>query len=152
MRNADPPHKSATQTKVTVALVAIVIALFASACLSSGQSSVRDAMNADRRSHRLSVLPDHPLLNAKAQAWAEKLARDNKLSHSNVRAGAPSCWTGLGENVGYGPNASTVEDAYMDSEDHRANILNGRWDYVGVGHATRGNRVFTVQVFMDGCR
>ncbi len=133
-------------------LVAAVVAMVASACLSTGQTSVRDAMNADRRLHDLRTLPDHRALNVKAQAWAEKLARDGKLSHSDVKAGAPNCWTSLGENVGYGPDVLSVQTAYMDSEGHRRNILDRRWDYVGVGHATRGNRVFTVQVFMQGCR
>lgn len=143
---------SSSRPKAVLVLAAILLALVASACLSSGQSSVLSEMNADRTSNRLRSLPNHPELDAKAQAWAEKLARDNKLSHSKVQSGAPSCWTALGENVGYGPSVSSIEDAYMRSPDHRANILNGRWDYVGVGHATRGNRIFTVQVFMEGCR
>ncbi|HYI62718.1 MAG TPA: CAP domain-containing protein [Acidimicrobiales bacterium] len=135
-----------------MALVATVLALLTSACLSTGQTTVLNEMNADRSSNRLRTLPTHPELDAKAQAWAEKLARDNRLSHSRVQSGAPSCWRSLGENVGYGRSVSSIEDAYMASAGHRANILDSRWDYVGVGHATRGGRVFTVQVFMQGCR
>ncbi|CAN5673346.1 hypothetical protein BH24ACT4_BH24ACT4_03810 [soil metagenome] len=39
----------------------------------------------------------------------------------------------------------------MSSSGHRANILNTTWGYVGVGHATVGNRVYTVHLFMKGC-
>ena len=120
-------------------------------CMSDGQSDVQNEMNADRSANHLRGLPTHPQLNAKAQAWAEKLARDGKLSHSNLASGAPSCWRGLGENVGYGGSAAAVQDAYMRSTGHRANVLSSKWAWVGVGHARAGNRTYTVQVFMQGC-
>ena len=39
----------------------------------------------------------------------------------------------------------------MKSTGHRKNILESKWKYVGVGWAKAGNRVYTVQVFMQGC-
>ena len=39
----------------------------------------------------------------------------------------------------------------MASSGHRANVLNTTWNWVGVGMARNGSRVFTVQVFMTGC-
>ena len=130
--------------------IALALALL-TGCLSSGQTSVAAELNADRTANRLKALPTHPALNAKAQAWAEKLAKGNKLSHSRLVDGAPDCWRSLGENVGYGGSIAKVEDAYMQSVKHRANVLSPKWDFVGVGTATRDNRVFTVQVFMAGC-
>jgi uncharacterized protein YkwD len=53
--------------------------------------------------------------------------------------------------VGYGSSVASVEDAYMRSEGHRDNILQSKWKYVGVGFAKAGSRVYTVQVFMQGC-
>lgn len=139
-------------TKLLVSCMAAGLALLMTACLSSGQGSVLSEMNADRSSNGRRALPSHATLDAKAQRWAEKLARDNALSHSTLTDGAPGCWESLGENVGYGPSVPSIQDAYMHSAGHRANILNTRWDYVGVGHARRGERTFTVQVFMKGCR
>lgn len=133
------------------AVVLVATALILSGCLSNGQSAVQNEMNADRRSNGLSALPTHDQLNQKAQAWAEKLARDGKLSHSNLSSGVPSCWRSIGENVGYGSTAAQVQDAYMNSKGHRANILASKWKWVGVGYAQKGNRVYTVQVFMQGC-
>lgn len=138
--------------KLIMVAVAAVLAIVLTACLSPGQTSVASEMNADRVANGRRSLPNHSSLDQKAQAWAEKLARDNKLSHSNLSSGAPSCWKALGENVGMGPSVPSIQDAYMRSSDHRTNILNTKWDHVGVGHATRGDRVFTVQVFMQGCR
>lgn len=134
-----------------VAALLVAAALLLSGCLSNGQTAVQNEMNADRQSNGLRALPTHDQLNKKAQAWAEKLARDGKLSHSNLSSGVPSCWRSIGENVGYGSTAAQVQDAYMNSRGHRANILNSKWKWVGVGYAQKGNRVYTVQVFMQGC-
>ena len=129
----------------------VAVALLLTACQSDGQNAVQNEMNADRQAHGLAALPSHDQLNQKAQAWAEKLARDGKLSHSNLASGMPSCWQSIGENVGYGSTAAQVEDAYMNSAGHRANILDRRWKWAGVGYAVAGSRVYTVQVFMQGC-
>jgi uncharacterized protein YkwD len=146
-------RNSPSKKLVRVAGLALAAVLLLSGCLSNGQSTVQNEMNADRTAHGLRALPTHSQLNAKAQAWAEKLARDGRLSHSNLASGAPSCWRSLGENVGYGSSAAAVQDAYMRSAGHRANVLSQKhaWNYVGVGYATAGNRVYTVQVFMKGC-
>ncbi|HMJ79397.1 MAG TPA: CAP domain-containing protein [Iamia sp.] len=136
---------------IQVAALALALVLVFAGCMSEGQTAVQNEMNADRKASRLSSLPTHDQLNAKAQAWAEKIARDGKLSHSNLSSGVPSCWRSLGENVGYGGSAASVQDAYMRSSGHRANILSSKWKYVGVGFAKAGNRVYTVQVFMQGC-
>ena len=136
---------------IQVAALALALVLAFSGCMSDGQTTVQNEMNTDRKASRLAALPTHDQLNAKAQAWAEKIARDGKLSHSTLSSGVPSCWRSLGENVGYGSSAAAVEDAYMKSKGHRDNIMNPKWKYVGVGFATAGGRVYTVQVFMQGC-
>lgn len=139
------------RASLRVGALALVIVLLVSGCISSGQTQVQNELNADRRAHGYASLPTHSQLNAKAQAWAEKLARDGKLSHSKLSSGVPSCWRSLGENVGYGASAAAVQDAYMSSSGHRRNILQSKWKYVGVGWAKAGNRIYTVQVFMQGC-
>ena len=108
-------------------------------------------MNADRTANRLGALPINYEAQAKAQAWAERLARDNRLYHSTLTDGIHSRWCSLGENVGYGPSVETIETAYMNSPGHRANILASKWNGVGTGYATNGTRVYTVQVFIKTC-
>ena len=143
--------RNSPRSLVKLAALAVAILLAFAACMSDGQAAVQSEMNADRTASGLRALPTHGQLNAKAQAWAEKLARDGRLSHSNLSSGVPSCWRSLGENVGYGSSAAVVQDAYMRSTGHRNNILASKWKYVGVGFATAGGRVYTVQVFMQGC-
>lgn len=130
---------------------AALIALLLSACMSHEQTVTQDYMNWSRGTNGRATLPTHDALNAKAQSWAEHMARTGTLGHSRLTAGLPSCWTGVGENVGFGSSALAVQNGYMNSSGHRANVL-GSWDFVGVGYARSGSRVYTVQVFMNGCR
>jgi uncharacterized protein YkwD len=138
----------------TVAVVALVAALsLLTACLQSTQSQVLSELNQDRTANKLHALPTQIDAQRKAQAWATKLASENKLYHSTLTDGISGKvkWCSIGENVGYGPNVPTIEDAYMNSPGHRANILNTKWNGAGVGYAVNGNRVFTVQVFIKTC-
>ncbi|HYI61641.1 MAG TPA: CAP domain-containing protein [Acidimicrobiales bacterium] len=131
--------------------VAIVLTLALAACMSAEQTRAVDALNRDRRAHGLRSLPTHDALNQKAQAWADKIARDNRLSHSNLAQGLPGCYRSAGENVGYDSSVEAVEAGYMASPGHRANILDRKWTHVGVGAARNGSRWFTVQVFLQAC-
>ena len=137
--------------KVTVVALLAAVSLLLSACLGSAQSQVLNELNADRKANSRSVLPVQADAQRKAQAWAEKLARENRLYHSNLPDGIGARWCSLGENVGYGPSVAAIEDGYMASSGHRANILSTKWNGVGVGYAKNGSRVYTVQVFIKTC-
>lgn len=142
---------NAHRRRVGLAVAAVLCVLTLAACFSSNQQRTLSALNKDRRTYGLRSLPAQSTLQRKAQAWANRLASENRLYHSTLTSGVPSCWRGLGENVGYGSSVEAVQAAYMRSSGHRANILASKWDWVGVGVARNGSRVFTVQVFMDGC-
>ena len=144
------PISSSKRRQVLVATVLCAMALL-TGCLRSTQSQVLSELNADRAAHKLRTLGTQADAQRKAQAWAEKLARENKLYHSTLSDGIKVKWCSLGENVGYGPNVPAIEDAYMNSSGHQANILSTKWNGVGVGYATNGSRVFTVQVFIKTC-
>src|SRR5690606_15455872 len=95
------PRTSSRGRRFSVAAVIVAAAMILSACLTPEQESVLNELNADRRANRLSTLGTHSQAQAKAQAWAEKLASEGKLYHSNLGDGM-SGWCNLGENVGYG--------------------------------------------------
>ena len=141
---------SAPRRQLAVATLLCALALL-TGCLRPTQSQVLSEMNADRTAHGLRALPTQADAQRKAQAWAEKLARENTLYHSTLSDGIGVKWCSIGENVGYGPSIAAVEDAYMNSPGHRANILSTKWNGAGVGYATNGSRVFTVQVFIKTC-
>lgn len=137
--------------KTTLAVAMAVTITFLAGCLSHDQQRTLDVMNWDRHVNGRSVLSVHNQAQAKAQAWAQKLAREGRIYHSNLSDGITVRWCGLAENVGYGASTEAVQQAYMNSPGHRANILNNSWNGVGVGHAKSGGRVYTVQVFIRTC-
>jgi uncharacterized protein YkwD len=141
---------SAKRRQVAAATLLCAMALL-TGCLRSTQTQVLTELNADRAAYKLRTLGTQADAQNKAQAWAEKLARENTLYHSTLSSGIRVKWCSIGENVGYGPSVAAVEDAYMASPGHKANIVSTKWNGVGVGYATNGKRVFTVQVFIKTC-
>lgn len=141
--------------RLSVAAVVAAAAFILSACLTPQQSEVLDRLNADRRAYGLQQLGVQGDAQAKAQAWAEKLAREGRIYHSNLSDGIKVRWCNLGENVGYGASVASIQSAYMGSSGHRANVLSSTWNGVGVGYAqgkvNGHNVVFTVQVFIRTC-
>lgn len=153
MAVAVSPHR--TIRRVLTAGAATTVAMLLAGCLTPEQTTVLNELNADRSANRVTVLATQADAQAKAQAWAEKLAREGTLYHSNLSDGINTRWCNLGENVGYGATVARIQDAYMASPGHRANVLSTTWNGVGVGHATGKvngmNVVFTVQVFIRTC-
>lgn len=144
---------SSRTTRTSSAALVGVALLLAAACqpAPTPQALVRDALNKDRAANGRAALAVNAQANAKAQQWAEKLAREGRLYHSNLSDGITQRWCSLGENVGYGSSIDGVEAAYMKSSGHRANILDAKWNGVGTGHAKKGSTVYTVQVFIKTC-
>lgn len=130
-------------------LLVLVMGSALTSCRSSEQARVAELVNQTRAQYGRSYLRDNMQLDNKAQAWAEHLASLNTLKHSNLPSGITYQWRSLAENVGYAGSIEQVHNAYLNSAGHRANILDPRWNYMGTGVAWRGNRVFTVQVFMQ---
>lgn len=57
-------------------------------------------------------------------------------------------YTGAGENIAWGQRSpEEVVSAWMNSEGHRANILNAKFTKIGVGHLTASGRNYWVQLF-----
>ena len=122
-------------------------AIVLSAC-SPEQVDTFQRINADRVNHGLVGMSINETLMAKAQAWAEYLASIGNLQHSNLAEGVDPGWWMLGENVGYGPSTDAIQQAFMNSPGHRANILNPEFNWAGTGVAVAGNgTVYLVQVF-----
>lgn len=148
-------EKSVVGTRVlrrsAMVAVAAVMALVLSACLNGDQTAALNALNADRTNNRVHTLNTHQEAQTKAQAWANKLAKENRLYHSTLSQGITGCWRNLGENVGYGSSVQAVQNQFMASRDHKANAISRTWNGVGIGVAKNGNRVFVVQVFIKAC-
>jgi len=91
-----------------------------------------------------------------AANWTDHLASQRALSHNPDLGpqleshGSPN-WTSYGENVGEGPTSSaqTLFNAYMNSPEHRANILGSSYRYLGVGVVFSGSTAWNTLDFVD---
>jgi hypothetical protein len=107
-------------------------------------------VNALRGSQGAGALQVHSVLTAKAQAWAAHMAATGCLCHSNLTDGVTVGWRKLGENVGRGPSVASLQSAFIGSPAHLANMLDKRFNYVGIGVAYGAGQMWVAQVFMDG--
>ena len=150
-----PAPTQTNRRRVTRSRVAWLAALTAVAVMTLGACSpeedrATELVNQSRNSIGLPGLPVNIDLSLKAQAWSRQLANDQRLYHSNLADGNGYNWYRLGENVGYGYSIEQVHNAFMNSSGHRANILDGGFNRIGVG-VTRdgGGRLWVVQEFMQ---
>ena len=146
-------HALSRRRKLLAGVGAVVLAAgVLGGCISADQVTVQNLLNADRTNNGRSTLADMAQADTKAQAWAQKLANDGVLSHSNLADGYSGVtWCKLGENVGMGASLEIVEAAFMNSPGHRANILDTAYNRVGSGVVKTGNTYFVVQEFVQTC-
>jgi uncharacterized protein YkwD len=91
-------------------------------------------VNEYRAAHGLGALAQAGDATAKAQQHSDEMAAQGRLSHSgSMSSGIQGGWSALGENVGVGGSASQVESMFEGSGPHRANLLNGDFNQIGVG-------------------
>jgi uncharacterized protein YkwD len=142
-----------------VALIA-VLAMTAAACRPPGATGnytgdVVASMNQDRAAAGLAPLAWDGQLGPLAQSTAARIAGAGALLHTDLGAVIHlpymAGWRTLGENLSWNsgvPSAGAVEDQWMASAAHRANILSGGFNRVGVGTAQDANgRLWVVAEF-----
>lgn len=101
-----------------------------------------DATNAERAANGLDPLILDPALNRSAQHHADWMGAHGVLCHSNECDSSgepdPSIWNGWGENIASSarPTAAPIQKAFLESAPHRANMLDPRHHYIGLGWAT----------------
>jgi uncharacterized protein YkwD len=122
---------------------------------SMGRSAVLLAMiNRARAEAGLKALQwDHRLADA-ANEHAQLMSSKGELSHQFP--GEPDLASRLlpklrldqaGENVFYDASLESAHEAFMNSRDHRANLLNPAYDSVGIGIIELGGVLYIVEDF-----
>ena len=116
-----------------------------------------DLTNQDREAHGLQALRWSDDLASAAQAHAERMVFAGYLSHDypgepglvqrTSQAGAH--FQAVDENIATGFSPSGLNNEWMHSPTHRANILDPRMTTVGVGLVEHNNTLFAVEDFSD---
>jgi hypothetical protein len=68
-----------------------------------------------------------------AQQHSDEMAARQQLYHNPNLTSQVQDWQEVGENVGTGPSVPSIHQAFMNSPEHRANILDPHFTQVGVG-------------------
>lgn len=104
--------------------------------------------NIERAKYGLKPLEIYQPLMKAAQMKSDDMSKNNYFSHNSPTYGTPFeliksldiTYSAAGENIAKGQQtAQEVVEAWMNSEGHRANILNDKFTHIGIGYAQNGN-------------
>lgn len=128
----------------------------------SNSSSVQDIerqvvalVNQARKQNGLNELTLNEELSNVARVKANDMANNKYFSHTSPTYGSPFdmmkqfgiSYRTAGENIAMGQTtAQQVFDGWMNSEGHRANILNSSFTQIGVGYSSSGH--YWAQMFI----
>lgn len=130
---------------ILIATIAMLSTVFVIPAFASSAGSVISKINSARAANGLAPLESYWDLADDAQAHSNLMASRGELFHSTSLGSATTGWDRLGENVGVGPDVSTIHNAFMNSSSHRRNIL-GDFNYVGVGVTVDANGTMWITV------
>ena len=125
---------------------------------SAFQNEVVSLVNQQRTSRGLGTLSVDSALTKTATLKSQDMAKNNYFDHTSPTYGSPFdmmkqfgiTYRTAGENIAAGQTSpAQVMDGWMNSEGHRANILNSSFTKIGVGVAQNaGGRYYWTQQFI----
>jgi uncharacterized protein YkwD len=116
---------------------------------------VFDRVNAERAERERPPLAWDDTLATIAEDWSTDMASTGRLEHQDIAALMEreelSGFRGVGENIftATGPvPAGTIHVGWMESDEHRGNVLNPGWNRIGIGvHCAADGSVWATQEF-----
>ena len=142
---------------IAVLTIASAITLLAQSPGHSKEAELKllESVNRARKEQGLPGLRWSDELAVAARKHAGVMAQHNAAEHGfpgepglaarATQAGAKFSW--LSENVCQGDRVEAIEQQFMNSPKHRANILDSDMDSVGIGVVERGGQLFAVEDF-----
>ena len=109
--------------------------------------------NALRTGKGLAPLALDNSLAAYARDWSATMSATNTLAHDpgyiadGLAALGSTGWTVLGENVGRGGDVLTVFNGFVASPAHYANLVDGRYNRIGIGVVNRTDGLYVTMRF-----
>ena len=125
----------------------------------SGETAFAERINQERIAAGLPILAVQAKLVDTAREWSLHLSIASgpnrgpacRLSHNpRLDKDVPFNWRALGENVGCSAtDVDAIHRAFMDSPLHRKNILDPKFDSVGVAIVMADTTMFVTEIFMQ---
>jgi uncharacterized protein YkwD len=118
-------------------------------------ATIYNRVNSDRAGRGLGPLAWNDQLYCLAVDWSTQLGSSGSFHHRDLgavlRSPAYSGWRTLGENIFRGPagmNGNQIEDAWLASPPHAANIFSTAYHSIGIGlYYAPDGRVYATQNF-----
>lgn len=108
-------------------------------CLINHERRRHGLRNLDRQGEQTKAARRHTRLMIRGRCFAHQCPGEGELVSRMERADylPCGCYWGVGENLAYGEHSygspKNIMHAWMNSSEHRANILNGAYEHVGIG-------------------
>ena len=145
--------RSRRQVTLVLLLAAVLVSSGIGTAPAHAGTGLRGEMfkltNDDRADHDSRVLDLDTELTRYARRHSQAMADAGEIFHTkNLAAKLKNKdWSAAGENVGVGTSLSGLEAAFMDSTQHRRNILNRDFDDVAVGVAESDGNFWVTVIF-----
>ena len=102
---------------------------------------ILEKINAERVNNGLPRLELDSLLTATAQNKANDMVKNNYFAHESPTYGSPFkmmqdagiTYVAAGENIAGNNNIDEAIDSFLNSENHRKNLLSNAYNYIGIG-------------------
>ncbi len=122
--------------------------------LSSSRDELLDLINESREDHDLDPIILNNELNDLAQGHSNDMAENDYFSHYNLSDEAPGdrrvaagITTSVSENIAQDISIEFGHEGLMRSATHRSNILNEKWEKVGIGIAKTDGYLLITEEF-----
>ena len=149
MRNGTPRRLGAA---FALALTAVlVLGAFAPAQAQNRRHQMLQLINDELQDRGIGRIGLDRDLSAYAREHSQDMEQKDKLFHSDsLTTYLPRAWSSWGENVGVGVTVRGLHNAFMRSDDHRANVLYRGYDRIGIGFARTPDDILWVTVVFYG--
>ncbi|MCA1831967.1 MAG: CAP domain-containing protein [Actinobacteria bacterium] len=121
----------------------------ANASTSTDEAKFVSLINHERSSRGIRTLTVYGDLVAVARDHSADMAAKGTIWHASGTPYKVSGWTVYGENVGMGATVSDLHDAFMNSPEHRDNILDREFNQIGVGIAVKNGTIYVTEIFVQ---
>ena len=109
--------------------------------MNADEQEVLNLINKQRTDNGLAALKNDNEVQKVARIKAQDMVNNNYFSHQSLTYGAPFdmlksfkiTYKSAGENIAGNSTNNGAVTAWMNSSGHRANILNGSYNYTGIG-------------------
>lgn len=122
----------------------------------SAETYLLEKLNEERKAAGRDPLLSDASLVALARKKARDMAANQYFSHISPTYGSVFDmlqaegirYKWAGENIGRGASVASIHRGFVDSPEHRANLLSAGYTHVGIGVVRYRGKVYVAQVFM----